>query len=82
MLHTFLDNFQQGGKNSAQMASHQAELRREGKFVDQKSLFISDLQIDYLNLDNSVRSNERANFAQSCCIQCGCSHPTDKLFLQ
>ena len=28
-MHTFLDNFCQGGKYSAQIASHQAELRRE-----------------------------------------------------
>ena len=31
LMHTFLDNFQQGGKYSAQIASHQAELRREEK---------------------------------------------------
>ena len=29
LMHTFLDNFHQGGKYSAQIASHQAELRRE-----------------------------------------------------
>ena len=29
IMHTFLDNFQQSGKYSAQSASHQAELRRE-----------------------------------------------------
>ena len=29
MMHTFLDNFQQRGKYSAQIAIHQAELRRE-----------------------------------------------------
>ena len=29
LIHTFLDNFHQGGKYSAQIASHQAELRRE-----------------------------------------------------
>ena len=29
MMHTFLDNFQQSGKYSAQLASHQTELRRE-----------------------------------------------------
>ena len=28
-MHTFLDNFQQSGKYSAHLASHQAELRRE-----------------------------------------------------
>ena len=29
LIHTFLDNFQQGGKYSTQIHSHQAELRRE-----------------------------------------------------
>ena len=29
LIHTFLDNFHQYGKYSAQIASHQAELRRE-----------------------------------------------------
>ena len=28
-MHIFLDNFHQGGKYSAQIASHQAELRRK-----------------------------------------------------
>ena len=35
MMHTFLDNFHQGGTYSAQIATHQAELRREGNFTDQ-----------------------------------------------
>ena len=43
IMHTFLDNFHQGGKCSSQIASHQAELRREEKFTDQKSLSISSL---------------------------------------
>ena len=29
LMHIFLDNFHQGGKYSSQIASHQAELRRE-----------------------------------------------------
>ena len=37
-------------------------MRREEEIVDQKSLSISDLIIDYLNLDNSVRNNERTSF--------------------
>ena len=53
LMHTFLDNFHQGGKYSAQIASHQAELRREEKFTDQKSLNISSLQTNYLNLYSS-----------------------------
>ena len=36
LMHTFLDNFCQGGKYSTQIASHQAELRREERFTDQK----------------------------------------------
>ena len=51
LMHTFLDNFHQGGKYSAQIASHQEELRREEKNTDQKSMKISSLQTDYLNLD-------------------------------
>ena len=29
MMHTFMDNFHQGGEYSAQIASHQVELRKE-----------------------------------------------------
>ena len=34
LMHTFLDNFNQGVKYSAQITSHQEELRREEKFTD------------------------------------------------
>ena len=37
LMHTFMDTFHQGGKYSDQIASHQAELRREETFTDQKS---------------------------------------------
>ena len=70
LMHNFLDNFQQVVK------------WREEKFIDQKSLSISDLQIDSFNLENSVRNNEGANFSQSRYIQCGGSHPNKKLFKQ
>ena len=53
IMHTFLDNFQQSGKYLAQLASHQAELRREEKYPDQKYLNISSLQTEYLNPDSS-----------------------------
>ena len=43
IMHTFMDNFHQGGKYSAQIASHQAELRREEIFTDQNPLSISSL---------------------------------------
>ena len=35
LMHTFLDNFHQGGRYSAQIANHQVELTREEKFTDQ-----------------------------------------------
>ena len=34
LMHAFLDNFHQGGKYSAQISSHQAELRGEENFTD------------------------------------------------
>ena len=52
LMHTFLDNFHQGGKYSAQIASHQADLRRDEKFTHEKLLNISSLQTDYLNIDS------------------------------
>ena len=74
LMHTFLDKFHQGGKYSAQIASHQAELRREEKFTNQKSLNISSLQTDYLNLDSSLGfwiDGERANTVHKKCTFCG-----------
>ena len=68
LMHTFLDNFHQGGKYSAQISSHQIYLRREEKFTDKKSLNISSLQTDYLNHDSSsgfVRNSERAKNVQT-----------------
>ena len=53
MMYTFLDNFHQGGKYSAQIAIQQTDLRREENVTDQKSLSISSLQTAYLNLDSS-----------------------------
>ena len=61
IMRTFLDNFHQSGKYSAQLASHQAESRREEKYPDQKCLKISSLQIDDLNLDNSLSGSSRYN---------------------
>ena len=77
-IYISLDNLQKGGKWSDQIVIHQAELRREEIFVDQKLLSISDLQIDYFNLYNWVRNNKRENFAQSRCSHCGGSQPTAK----
>ena len=82
LMHTFLDNFHQSGKYSAQIASHQAELRREENFTDQKSLNISSLQTDYLNLDSSSsgsnRHSERAHYVQEMCtFSEGNNHSTE-----
>ena len=54
IMHTFLDHFQQSGTYSDQLASHQAKLRREEKYPDQKCLNISSLQTEYLNLDGRL----------------------------
>ena len=64
LMHVLLENFQQGGKDSAQIANHEEEFRREGKFIDQKSLSIYDLQTDYLNQESSVINNKKAKVSQ------------------
>ena len=83
-MQTFLDNFHQGRKYSAQIASQQAELRREETFADQKSLNISSLQTDYLNLDGSPgssKNSERAHAVQKKCAFCGGNnHSAEKFF--
>ena len=83
-MHTFLDNFHQGGKYSAQIASHQAELTREEKFTDKKYLNISSLQTDYLNLDSSSgfdSNSEISHAVQKNCTFCGgTNHSTEKFF--
>ena len=74
LMHKFLDNFHQCGRDSAQIAINQAELRRQEKITDQKYLCISSLQTDYLNLENSSdfgRNSERANTVQKKCTFCG-----------
>ena len=73
-MHIFLDKFHQGGKYSAQIASHQAELRREENFTIQKSLSISSLQTDYLTLDSGSgfgSNSEREHAVQTKCKFCG-----------
>ena len=69
-----LDNFRQGGNYTAQIASHQAELRREVNFTGQNSLFIASLQTNYLNLDSSSNygmNNEILNIVHTRCAFCG-----------
>ena len=83
-MHTFLDNCQEGGKYSAQIASHQAELRREEKFTDKKSLNISSIQTDYISLDSSSvfdRDSEREHDVQTECTFCGgINHSAEQCF--
>ena len=84
-MHTFMDNFQQSGKYSAQLASHQEELRREEKYPDQKCLNVSSLQTEYLNLDSSQsgsrKHKEKANSVQTKCKYSGLSnHSVEKCF--
>ena len=59
-------------------------LRREGVITDQKSLSISSLQTDYLNIDSSSGSginNERAYLVQKKYTFCGgANHSTEKCF--
>ena len=73
-MHKFLDNFHQCGIYYSQISSHKAELRREGKNTDKKSLSISSLHTDYLNLDSSSgfgRNSKIANTVQTKCNFCG-----------
>ena len=73
LIHILLDNFHQSGKYTAQIASHQVDLKRKGKFTDQKYLSVLYLQNYYINIDSgsgSVRNDERANLAQTKCTLC------------
>ena len=83
-MHIFLDNFHQDGKNSAQIGIHQAELRREEKFTDQKSLSISSLQSDYLNIDRRSdcgKDIEIENLVQTnYTFRGGANHSAEKCF--
>ena len=71
LMHTFLDNFHQGRKYSAQIASYQSELRREETFTDKKLLNISSLQTDYINLD--IRSGFGTNSERVKTVQTKCT---------
>ena len=84
-MHTFMDNVHQGGKYSAQISSHQAELRREKHFTDQESLNVYSLQTGYLNLDSSSsdssRNSEIAHYIQAKCkIFGGDNNSAEKYF--
>ena len=84
LMHIFLDNFHQGGKYNAKVESHQAELRWEGKFTDQKYLYNTSLYTDYLNGDissGSGKNNERANIVHKKYTPCGgANHSAENYF--
>ena len=74
LMHILLDKFHQSVKYYDQIASHQTKLRREVNFIDQKSLSISSLQNNYLNLDSRSgwgKNSERENLVQTKCTFCG-----------
>ena len=83
-MHTFLDNFHQGGKYSALIDSHQADLKREEKFTDQKSLNILYLKNDSINIDSRSgfgRNSEITNTVQTkCTFFGGTNHSSWKCF--
>ena len=60
LMHIFLDNFHLSGKYTAHITRHQADLRKEEKFTDQKYSSITFPQTDYLNLD-SISGSGRNN---------------------
>ena len=59
-------------------------MRREEKFIDQKSLNISSLQTDYLNMYSSSgfgRDIERTNAVKTKCTFCGgVNHSAEQCF--
>ena len=69
-MHNFLDNFEQDGKYS--------------ESTDKKSLNISSLKTDSLNLDSSsgfYRDSERAHDVQTECTFCGgVNHSAEQCF--
>ena len=85
LMHKFLDSFHQDGKYSDEIASHQAELRIEETFNDKKSLNISSLQTDYLNLDSRSAfgiNSERTNNVQTKCTFCGGTNHSAEEYLK
>ena len=81
LIHIFMDNFRQGEKDSAKISSHQADLRKEGNFTDQKYLFISSLQTGYLNFDSISgcgKNSEIENIVHTKCAFCGGANHSEK----
>ena len=53
LMHTFLDNFEEGGNYSAQIVSHQVEMIRDEKFTDKKSLSDGPYELIIFHLGES-----------------------------
>ena len=83
-MHIFLDNFCQGRKYTAQIASHQTNLRIEEHYTEQKYISITSLQSEYLNFvmgSSFDRNKERADLVQKKRNFCGvANHSTEKCF--
>ena len=60
-------------------------MRREEKFTDQKSLNISSLQTNYLNIDSSsgsIRNSEISHAVQTKCTFCGGNNHSEEKFFK
>ena len=74
LMHTFLDNFQQGRKIFSSYIKLPGRIEKRRKIIDQKSLNNSSLQIDYLSLVSRSglgRKYERSHDFQTDCTFCG-----------
>ena len=84
LMKIFLDNFHQGEKYSAQIASHQAELIIEKKFTAQNIFLFHPyrLTIYILTADHVViKNSERENIVHTKCTFCrGANHSAEKCF--
>ena len=75
LIHTFLDNFQQGGRCSAQIASYQVELRIEENCGSKITVFIlfANLLSEFGQFRASYRKSKLCILK---CGHCGGSQPT------
>ena len=80
-MHICLYKFHRGWKYTAQIESNQAELRREEKVTDQKNIYVSSLQTEYLNLDSSsgYEKKREKKHLQAKFIFCEGSHLTENV---
>ena len=60
-MQNLLNNLHQGGTYFSQIVIHQSELGREENVTDQKTLSVSSLHTDSLNLDSTSVSDKDSN---------------------